>query len=104
MWLNTNAVLLIKPGTPGLVGVKTRIPRWLKRLALFGVAALLLVLVWGVGIEPRLIDEQHEVAFYAPGSRLVLLHGFIKKTQKTPTEDKALALKRKHAHSQAEES
>ncbi len=42
--------------------------------------------------------------FYAPGSRLVLLHGFIKKTQKTPTEDKALALKRKHAHSQAEES
>ena len=40
--------------------------------------------------------------FYMPGSRLVLRHGFIKKTQKTPPEDKALALKRKHAHSQAE--
>lgn len=40
--------------------------------------------------------------FYPPGGRLVLLHGFIKKTQKTPPEDKALALKRKHAHSKTE--
>ncbi len=40
--------------------------------------------------------------FYTPGRRLVLLHGFIKKTQKTPSEDKALALKRKHAHSKKE--
>lgn len=29
---------------------------------LFGVAALFLGLVWGVGIEPRLIDVRHEVA------------------------------------------
>ena len=42
--------------------------------------------------------------FYLPGSRLVLLHGFIKKTQKTPPEDKALALKRKHAHSKTEKA
>jgi phage-related protein len=29
---------------------------------------------------------------------LVLLHGFIKKTRKTPPEDRALALKRKNAY------
>ncbi len=40
--------------------------------------------------------------FYVPRGRIVLLHGFIKKTQKTPLEDKALALKRKNAHSEAE--
>lgn len=38
--------------------------------------------------------------FYVPHGRIVLLHGFIKKTQKTPTEDRALALKRKDAHTQ----
>ena len=40
--------------------------------------------------------------FYVPQRRIVMLHGFIKKTQKTPTEDKALALKRKNAHAQNE--
>ena len=40
--------------------------------------------------------------FYVPRGRIVVLHGFIKKTQKTPPEDKALALKRKDAHSKAE--
>ena len=40
--------------------------------------------------------------FYVPRGRIVLLHGFIKKTQKTPTEDKALALRRKNAHHHAE--
>jgi hypothetical protein len=30
----------------------------------------------------------------------ILVHGFIKKPQKTPTEDRALALKRKHAYIQ----
>ncbi len=42
--------------------------------------------------------------FYVPKGRIVMLHGFIKKTQKTPLEDKALALKRKHAHAKAEEN
>ena len=42
--------------------------------------------------------------FYVQRSRIVVLHGFIKKTQKTPPEDKALALKRKDAHSKAEKS
>jgi phage-related protein len=41
---------------------------------------------------------------YVPRGRIVLLHGFIKKTPKTPSEDKALALKRKNAHIQAEKS
>lgn len=42
--------------------------------------------------------------FYVRGDRLVVLHGFFKKTPKTPTQDKATALKRKHVHSQAEEN
>ena len=40
--------------------------------------------------------------FFVPKGRIVVLHGFIKKTQKTPPEDKALALKRKNAHIKAE--
>ncbi len=40
--------------------------------------------------------------FYIARARIVVLHGFIKKTQKTPQEDKALALKRKNAHAKAE--
>ena len=35
-------------------------------------------------------------------TQLVLLHGFIKKTQKLPKEDRALALKRKNAHENAQ--
>jgi len=42
--------------------------------------------------------------FYVPRGRIVVLHGFIKKTPKTPTEDKALALKRKNAHHQTEKT
>jgi len=34
---------------------------------------------------------------------MVLLHGFIKKTQKTPPEALALAMKRRRDHEQAEE-
>ncbi len=36
--------------------------------------------------------------FYVPEGRILLLHGFVKKTQKTPPADKAVALKRKDAH------
>jgi phage-related protein len=35
------------------------------------------------------------VLFCINGGRMVLLHGFIKKTQKTPQSDLSLALKRK---------
>jgi phage-related protein len=40
--------------------------------------------------------------FYVHQGRIVVLHAFIKKTQKTPPEDKVLALKRKDAHCKAE--
>ena len=40
------------------------------------------------------------VIFCVLTREMVLLHAFIKKTQKTPTEDRALALKRKHAYIQ----
>ena len=36
--------------------------------------------------------------FYVPEGRILLLHGFVKKTQKTPPADKAVALKRKDGH------
>jgi phage-related protein len=36
--------------------------------------------------------------FFVHEGEVVLLHGFIKKTRKTPNEDRALALKRKNAY------
>ncbi len=38
------------------------------------------------------------VLFCAKGDCMVLLHGFIKKTQKTPTQDIDLAIRRKKGH------
>ena len=38
------------------------------------------------------------VIFYVKGSEMILLHGFVKKTQKTPDHDKKLARKRKKEH------
>jgi phage-related protein len=53
-------------------------------------------------LRSNLPNRTARCLFYVPPGRIVLLHGFIKKTQKTPNEDKALALKRKNAHIQAE--
>jgi phage-related protein len=36
--------------------------------------------------------------FFVHEEEIVLLHGFIKKTRKTPKEDRALALQRKNAY------
>ena len=36
--------------------------------------------------------------FFVHEGEIVLLHGFIKKTKKTPQEDRALALRRKNAY------
>jgi phage-related protein len=36
--------------------------------------------------------------FFVHEGEIVLLHGFIKKTRKTPNEDRALALQRKNAY------
>lgn len=42
--------------------------------------------------------------FFVHEGEIVVLHGFIKKTRKTPTEDKARALQRKHAYIQTSKS
>jgi phage-related protein len=36
--------------------------------------------------------------FFVHEGEIVLLHGFIKKTRKTPKDDRALALERKNAY------
>jgi len=54
-------------------------------------------------LRSNLLTRIARCLFYVPKGRIVVLHGFIKKTQKTPPEDKALALKRKNAHRKAEE-
>jgi phage-related protein len=36
--------------------------------------------------------------FFVQEGEIILLHGFIKKTRKTPDEDRALALQRKNAY------
>ncbi len=38
------------------------------------------------------------VIFYVNGSEMILLHGFVKKAQKTPDHEKKLARKRKKEH------
>ncbi|MBV6289458.1 type II toxin-antitoxin system RelE/ParE family toxin [Pseudomonas aegrilactucae] len=49
--------------------------------------------LWEVRVE--LIDTIARVFFTLIGSTMVLLHGFIKKTQKTPASDLATARQRK---------
>jgi phage-related protein len=51
-------------------------------------------------LRSRLPTRISRCLFYVCDRRIILLHGFIKKSQKTPNEDKALALKRKNAHIQ----
>ena len=60
-------------------------------------------LVRGLGdglweVRSSLPSRIARVLFMVQGSRIILLHAFIKKTQKTPPEDRALALKRRHAY------
>jgi phage-related protein len=63
-------------------------------------------LVRGLGaglweLRSRLPSRIARTLFFVSDKQLILLHGFIKKTQKLPPEDKALALKRKNAHENA---
>ena len=46
-------------------------------------------------IRTRLPTRIARVLFFVHEDELVLLHGFIKKSQKTPNEDLTLALRRK---------
>lgn len=49
-------------------------------------------------IRSKLPTRIARVLFFVHHGELVLLHGFIKKTRRTPPEDRALALKRKNAY------
>jgi phage-related protein len=51
-------------------------------------------------VRSRLPTRIARTLFFVHEQEIILLHGFIKKTQKTPTEERALALKRKHAYIQ----
>lgn len=53
-------------------------------------------------VRSQLPTRTARCLFYVAAGRIVVLHGFIKKTQKTPPEDKAIALKRKNEHIKAE--
>lgn len=91
---------------------------WLKRLPsderrLIGEDLQVLQYRWPLGmplvdslgdglweVRSRLPTRIARTLFFVHHEEIILLHGFIKKTQKTPTEDRALALKRKHAYIQ----
>jgi phage-related protein len=49
-------------------------------------------------IRSRLPNRIARTLFFEHEGEIVLLHGFIKKTRKTPNEDRALALQRKNAY------
>ena len=49
-------------------------------------------------IRSRLTNRVARTLFFVHGGEIILLHGFIKKTRKTPNEDRALALRRKNAY------
>jgi phage-related protein len=49
-------------------------------------------------IRGRLANRIARTVFFVHQGEIILLHGFIKKTRKTPNEDRALALRRKNAY------
>ena len=49
-------------------------------------------------IRSRLPNRIARTLFFVHQREIILLHGFIKKTKKTPNEDRALALRRKNAY------
>ena len=51
-------------------------------------------------VRSRLPNRIVRTLFAIEESTIILLHAFIKKTQKTPTEDKAIALQRRNAYRQ----
>jgi phage-related protein len=52
--------------------------------------------IWEV--RSKLPTRIARTLFFVHEGEVVLLHGFIKKTRKTPNEDRALTLKRKNAY------
>ncbi len=49
-------------------------------------------------IRSKLPTRIARLLFFVHAEELILLHAFIKKTRKTPPEERALALKRKNAY------
>ena len=49
-------------------------------------------------IRSKLPNRMARTLFFEHEGEIVLLHGFIKKTRKTPNEERALALQRKNAY------
>ena len=49
-------------------------------------------------IRSKLSNRIARTLFFEHEGEIVLLHGFIKKTRKTPNEERALALQRKNAY------
>ena len=49
-------------------------------------------------IRSRLANKVARTLFFVHQGEIILLHGFIKKTKKTPNEDRALALRSKNAY------
>ena len=49
-------------------------------------------------IRSRLANRIARTLFFVHQGEIILLRGFIKKTKKTPNEDRALALRRKNAY------
>ena len=52
--------------------------------------------IWEV--RSKLPSRIARTLFFVHEGEIVLLHGFIKKTRRTPNEDRALALQRKNAY------
>lgn len=52
-------------------------------------------------VRSTLPNRIARVLFYVDGDRMILLHGFIKKDQKTPKADLDLAIERKRIREQA---
>ena len=49
-------------------------------------------------IRSRLANRIARTLFFVHQEEIILLHSFVKKTKKTPNEDRALALRRKNAY------
>ena len=49
-------------------------------------------------IRSRLANRIARTLFFVHEGEIILLHGFIKKTRKTPNKDRAFALRRKNAY------
>jgi len=58
--------------------------------------------IWEV--RSKLPTRIARTLFFVHEGEIVLLHGFVKKTRKTPKEDRALALQRKNAYLKSSKS